>query len=77
MIPLKSRLTNGATVSDWLGTAGVACTTASSKIDLIRQELVHDEDYFRQILEALEQARLEIVAVQSHVANENLKRIPA
>lgn len=69
MIPLQSKMPNGASVSDWLGTAGVAALAAASRIDLIRQQRTPDPlGDINTAIERLEDALEELNAVKKHAA---------
>lgn len=71
MIPLHSKLDNGASVADWLGTAGSAAIAASSYLDLVRQgrstndPLILLDSAERRLEEALEELR----TVRRHIAH--------
>lgn len=68
--PLTSKLDNGASVSDWLGTAGVAAKLAAHFIEKVRDEETPDPImHLAAAIEQLEQALAEARIVQTHVAH--------
>jgi hypothetical protein len=69
MIPLNHRMNNGSTVSDWLGTAGIAAAAAARRIEDIRAGRGNDPEAFALILGDLDQAMAEVSAVQSACAH--------
>jgi replication initiation and membrane attachment protein DnaB len=68
--PLKSKLDNGATVSDWLGTAMTAAHVAGAYIETIRDETASNPvEVLARAIERLEEALEEAKKVQTHVAH--------
>jgi len=68
MIPLLSKMNNGATVSDWLGTAGLAARAAGRDIELLRLGSVTEHGALQVVIDELEQALEEVKHVQNHCA---------
>jgi hypothetical protein len=68
--PLTSKLDNGATVSDWLGTAMVAARAADNAIESVRMGTAKDPvERLAQAIGHLEQALEEARTIQQHVAH--------
>lgn len=67
-INAASRMHNGATVADWLGTAATSAKLAASWLDNMREGHGRAED-FEVIEDRLQQALNEVREVRSHVAS--------
>lgn len=68
-IPLQSKLRNGATVSDWLGTAKTQAFVAAGLIEDVRED--RKADPLQALIDAeeyLENALKEVRAVKRHAA---------
>lgn len=69
-IPLDSKLDNGATVADWLGTAAVAAAVAARKLTDVREQKPEAVDPARDIADAaayLASALEEVQKVRAHL----------
>jgi|GEM_PF-4673553 len=66
--PLTSKLDNGGTVSDWLGTAMTAAKVAAGRIEDIRSGSMQPVEDLAEAIAYLEQALEEARTVQQHVA---------
>jgi hypothetical protein len=68
-------LTNGATVSDWLGAAAVNARVAASRIEALRGDVPYglqrgnSDSTLALIIEELESALLDVRTVLGHLAN--------
>jgi hypothetical protein len=68
VIPLHSRLENGATVSDWLGTASVVAYGGIRHIENVRAGVYNHPEILDEIITKFDQAIEEIKTVQAHLA---------
>lgn len=69
MSALSTRMANGASVSDWLGTAALAARMASRHIEEIRDDATAPAaEVFDTILEYLRQATYEVGEVRAMIA---------
>jgi hypothetical protein len=67
--PLNSKLDNGASVSDWLGTAMTAAQCAAKRLEDVRSGSLQPVDDVADAIGYLEQALEEARLVQQHVAH--------
>lgn len=70
MIPLTHKMHNGASISDWLGTAATAASSATVELQRARDpETVAPEQCLTDAITYLEQALEEARAVQGAAAH--------
>ena len=70
---LHSKMDNGATVSDWLGTAAVAAQAAATRITMVRtgETIEQTTEALSQAEDELQRALDELFAVRRHLAHLN------
>lgn len=72
---LDSKLDNGATVADWLGTAALAASFGARRITDVREGSMQPARDIADAVESLTQALGELKTVQEHVARLELDRL--
>jgi hypothetical protein len=73
MTLLSSKMENGATVSDWLGTAACAARVAASRIEGLRNGEALSATTLALIQEDLDQAASEMRTITAHIAGEPIQ----